>query len=271
MGAAELNAGEASAKKSRNLEILGISVWHILASVIPKGLRLTASRIQLTNSESWTQSNSGLKRSMTDRSKEVSNLKSKLSNDVVCLRYWLNWLHNVAQNEPGCQVAEVTFLTSQKKHFEEGMLQSILLPPTKATATAMYCQYWMNEWIDWLIDGWMDGWIVGLNWLLAPSNCTAGWISAEPWYRCAPTTGFQRCQVPHRIHGTGIPTCTIKINQMQVRIPYTDPTVWVTVYYIFMRESLIRIFLNIFFVGSQDFPGCSCPIQAQKASSFLSW
>ena len=87
MGAAELNAGEASAKKSRNLEILGISVWHILASVIPKGLRLTASRIQLTNSESWTQSNSGLKRSMTDRSKEVSNLKSKLSNDVVCLRY----------------------------------------------------------------------------------------------------------------------------------------------------------------------------------------
>ena len=131
---------------------------------------------------------------------------------------------------------------------------------------------WMNGLIDWLMDGWMDGWIVGLNWLLAsPSNCTAGWISAEPWYRCAPTTGFQRCQVPHRIHGTGIPTCTIKINQMQVHIPYTDPTVWVTVYYIFMRESLIRIFLNIFFVGSQDFPGCSCPIQAQKASSFLSW
>ena len=48
-----------------------------------------------------------------------------------------NWLHNVAQNEPGCQVAQVTFLMSQKNTSRKACF-STLLPPTKATAT--YCQ-----------------------------------------------------------------------------------------------------------------------------------
>ena len=111
---------------------------YIGVSVILKGLRLTASRIQLTNFGSWTQSNSALKRSMTDRSKEVSNLKSKLSNDVVCVEILMkNWFHSVAQNGRGCQVAQVTFLMSQKNTSRKACF-STLLPPTKATAT--YCQ-----------------------------------------------------------------------------------------------------------------------------------
>ena len=63
--------------RRKNLESRGFGNFclaYIGASVIPKGpkgLRLTASRIQLTNSESWTQSNSASKRSMTDRMVET--------------------------------------------------------------------------------------------------------------------------------------------------------------------------------------------------------
>ena len=54
MGAAELNAGEASARKSRNLEVLGILFGIYWGFTNSQGVEVDCFEIQLTNSGSWT-------------------------------------------------------------------------------------------------------------------------------------------------------------------------------------------------------------------------
>ena len=80
MGAAELN-GVASLRTSKRFR--NFCLAFIGASVIPKGLRLTASKIQLQIPEV------GLRRTQLKTQVDDKQIQSRLkfSNDVQCLRY----------------------------------------------------------------------------------------------------------------------------------------------------------------------------------------